>query len=169
MNARGLIYFKTLIYWSTRATGLTILATVGITVRRVTSTLPAVLLRFLKLLFELSHFFRQISHLSHGISTAWFLPSGLLCGVEGFNLTYKNLLAAVLVEPTTLVCVVGRERPVYSLAPFAILDGTAFLGGSFIGCSPMRTLLGHALISQFGGCSDLGLVGSGCFVGLFGE
>ena len=52
MNTRGLIYFKTLIYWSTRATGPTILATVGITVRRVTSALLAVLHRFLKPLFE---------------------------------------------------------------------------------------------------------------------
>jgi hypothetical protein len=88
MNARGLIYFKTLIYWSTRATGPTILATVGITVRRVTSTLLAVLLRFLKLLFELSHLFGQMAYLI-GIPTAWFLP-GLLCGVEGF--TYRKLL-----------------------------------------------------------------------------
>ena len=63
----------------------------------------------------------------------------------------------------------GRERPVYSLAPFAVLDGTAFLGGSFIGRSPMRTLLGYALISQFGSCSDLGLVGLGCFVGLLDD
>jgi hypothetical protein len=46
MNARGLIYFKTLVYWSTRATGPIILATVGIIVRRVTSTF-LVLLRFL--------------------------------------------------------------------------------------------------------------------------
>ena len=79
MNARRLIYFKTLIYWSTRATGPTILATVGITVRRVTSTLLAVPLRFLKPLFEkLSHLFGQMAYLI-GIPTAWFLP-GLLCG-----------------------------------------------------------------------------------------
>ena len=127
------------------------------------------LLRFLKLFHELSHlshFFRQISHL-RGISTAWFLPCGLLCGVEG--LSRLVLLAAVLVEPTTLVGVVSREWPVSGLAPFAILDGTALLGGSFIGCSPMRALLGHALISQFGGCSNLGLVGLGCFVGLLDD
>ena len=134
MNARGLIYFKTLIYWSTRATGPTILATVGIIVRRVTSTLLAVLLRFLKPLFELSHLFGQMAYLI-GIPTAWFLP-GLLCGVEGF--TYRNLLTAVLVEPTTLVGVVSRERPVNSLAPFAILDGTVrpFLGVPLSGPPP---------------------------------
>jgi hypothetical protein len=55
MNARGLIYFKTLIYWSTRATGPTILATVGITVQRVTSTF-LVLLRFIKLFMSLVDF-----------------------------------------------------------------------------------------------------------------
>ena len=117
MNARGLIYFKTLVYWSTRATGPAILATVGITVRRVTSTLLAVLLRFLKPLFELTHLFGQMAYLI-GIPTAWFLP-GLLCGVEGFSLTNENLLAAVLVEPTTLCGIVSRERPVNSLAPLA--------------------------------------------------
>jgi len=79
-----------------------------------------VLLRFLKPLFELSHLFRQISHLS-GISTSWLLP-GLLCGVEG--LSRPVLLAAILVEPTTLRGNVGRERPVNSLAPFAKLVGT---------------------------------------------
>jgi hypothetical protein len=73
MNARGLIYFKTLIYSSTRATGPTILATVGITVRRVTSTLLAVLLRFLKPLFELIHLFGQMAYLI-GIPSACFLP-----------------------------------------------------------------------------------------------
>ena len=76
MNARGVIYFKTLIYWSTRATGPTILATVGITVRRVTRTLLAAILRFLKLFLKLSHLFRQMAYLV-GIPTAWFLP-GLL-------------------------------------------------------------------------------------------
>ena len=113
MNARGLIYFKTLIYWLTRATGPTILANVGITVRRITRTLLAAFLRFLKPLLELSHFFGQMAYLI-GIPTAWFLP-GLLCGVEG--LICKNLLTAVLVEPTTLVGVVTRERPVNRLAP----------------------------------------------------
>jgi hypothetical protein len=39
MNARGLIYFKMLIYWLTRATGPTILITVGITIRRVPGVL----------------------------------------------------------------------------------------------------------------------------------
>ena len=70
----------------------------------------------------------------------------------------------------TLVGVVTRERPVNSLAPFAILGGTALLMGvPFIGPSPMRILPGYALIRQFGGCSNLGLVGLGCFVGLLGE
>ena len=68
-----------------------------------------------------------------GIPTAWFLP-GLLCGVEGF--TYQNLLTAVLVEPTTLVGVVSRERPVNRLAPFAILGSTAFLGVPLLGPPP---------------------------------
>ena len=103
MNARGLIYFRTLIYCSTRATGPIILATVGITVGRVTRTLLAALLRLLKLIYELSHLFGQMAYLI-GIPTAWFLP-GLLCGVEGF--TSRNLLTAVLVEPTTLVGVVS--------------------------------------------------------------
>jgi hypothetical protein len=168
MNARGLIYFKTLIYWSTRATGPTILATVGITVRRVTRTLLAAFLRFLKLFLELSHFFGQMAYLI-GIPTAWFLP-GLLCRVEGFNLTNKNLLTAVLVEPTTLVGVVSRERPVNSLAPFAILGSTALFGGSLAGPSPMLTLpLPGYVINSLRGCSYLGLVGSGCFICPFCE
>jgi hypothetical protein len=129
MNARGLIYFKTLIYWSTRATGPTILATVGIIVRRVTSTF-LVLLRFLlKPLLELSFLFGRMAYLI-GIPTAWFLP-GLLRGIEG--LSQPVLLAAVLVEPTTLYGVVSRGRSVNSLAPCAKLVGTAFLGGSSIG------------------------------------
>ena len=161
MNARGLIYFKTLIYWSTRATGPTILATVGITVRRVTRTLLAASLRFLKPLLELSHFFSQMAYLI-GIPTAWFLP-GLLCGVEG--LICKNLLTAVLVEPTTLVGVVSRERPVNSLAPFAILGGTALFWGPLAGPSPMLTLpLSGYVITSLRGCGYLGLVGSGCFI-----
>ena len=168
MNARGLIYFKTLIYWPTRATGPTILATVGITVRRVTSALLAVLLRFLKPLFELIHLFGQMAYLI-GILTAWFLP-GLLCGVEGFSLTNKNLLTAVLIEPVTLVGVVSRERPVNSLAPFAVLGGTALLGGPLAGPSPMLTLpLPGYVINSLHGCSYLGLVGSGCFICPFCE
>ena len=136
MNARGLIYFKTLIYWSTRATGPTILATVGIIVRRVTSTF-LVLLRFLcKPLVELSNLFGQMAYLI-GIPTAWFLP-GLLRGIE--RLSQPVLLAAVLVEPTTLRGVVSRERSVNSLAPLAKLVGTALLGVPFVGSFPMRTL-----------------------------
>ena len=61
MNARGLIYFKTLIYWSTRATGPTILATVGITVRRVVSTFLMLFRFLLKPLFELSYLFGQMA------------------------------------------------------------------------------------------------------------
>ena len=158
MNARGLIYFKTLIYWSTRATGPTILATVGITVRRVTSTF-LVLLRFLKLLFELSHLFGQMAYLI-GIPTAWFLP-GLLRGIEG--LSQPVLLAAVHIEPTTLRGVVSREWSVNSLAMLAILVGTALLGGSSIGISLARALLGHVL-SRFGGCCSLSHFGSGFLV-----
>ncbi len=92
------------------------------------------LLRFLKPLFELVHLFGQMAYLI-GIPTAWFLP-GLLCGVKGFNLTYENLLTAVLVEPTTLVGVVTRERPVSSLAPLAVLGGTALLGVPLLGPPP---------------------------------
>jgi len=62
------------------------------------------------------------------IPTARFLP-GLLCGIEG--LSWPVLLAAVLVEPTTLHGVVSRERPINSLAPFAKLVGTALLGVPF--------------------------------------
>ncbi len=163
MNARGLIYFKMLVYWSTRATGPAILATVGITVQRVTSTLLAVLLRFLKPLFELTHLFGQMAYLI-GIPTAWFLP-GLLCGVEGFSLTNENLLAAVLVEPTTLCGDVSRERPVNSLAPLAKLFSTALLGGPLAGPSPMLTLPHSGyVITSLRGCGYLGLVGSGCFI-----
>jgi hypothetical protein len=111
MNARGLIYFKTLIYWSTRATGPIILATVGITVRRVASTF-LVLLRFLlKPLLELSYLFGQMAYLI-GIPTAWFLP-GLLHGIE--ELSQPVLLAAVHIEPTTLRGVVSRELSINSL------------------------------------------------------
>jgi hypothetical protein len=57
-----------------------------------------VLLRFLKPLFELSHLFGQMAYLIR-ISTARFL-AGLLCGIE--RPSQLVLLAAVLVEPTTL-------------------------------------------------------------------
>ena len=126
------------------------------------SAFHTALLRFLKPLFELSHLFRQISHLS-GLSTSWLFP-GLLCGVEG--LSQPVLLAAVLVEPTTLCGVVGRERSVNSLAPFAKLVGTSLLGGPLLGPSPMRSLSlpGYLLTCQFGSRCDLGHVGSGCFL-----
>ena len=121
------------------------------------------LLRFLEPLFELSYLFRQISHLS-GISTAWFVPRGSLSGVEGFS--QPVLLAAVLIEPSTLVDVVGRERSVNSVAPFAKLVGTALLGVPFLGPSPMLTLpiFGYVATCHFGGCSNLGLSGSGFLV-----
>jgi len=122
------------------------------------------LLRFLKPLFELFHLFGQISHLS-GISTSWPFP-GFLCGVEG--LSQPVLLAAVLVEPTTLcgVGVVGCEWSVNSLAPFAKLVGMALLGGPLLGPSPMCSLSlpGYLLTCHFGGCCNPGLVGSGCFL-----
>jgi hypothetical protein len=91
-----------------------------------------VLLRFLKTLFELSHLFHQISHLS-GISTSWFLP-GLPCGVKG--LSWPVLLAAVLVEPTTIRGVVGRERPSTALHHLQNLSVRPFLGVPFSGPPP---------------------------------
>ena len=101
-----------------------------------------------------------------GIPASWFLP-GLLRGIEG--LSQPVLLAAVLVEPTTLRGVVSRVWPVNSLAPFAIFVGTALLGGSSIGpSSSMLSLPGYSLISLCG-CSYLRLVGSGCFVRLLDE
>jgi len=162
MNAQRLFLFNTLIYWSTHATGPTILVTVGITIRRVLSAFLTALLRFLKLLFELSHLFHQICYLI-GISTSWFVP-GFLCGVERFR--QPVLLAAVLVEPTTLRGVVGHERFAYSLAPFAKLVGTSLLGGPLLGPSPMRSLSlpGYLLTCQFGSRCNLGHVGSGCFL-----
>ncbi len=98
-----------------------------------------------------------------GIPTAWFLP-GLLPGIEG--LSQPVLLAAILVEPTTLCGVVGRERSVNSLAPLVKLVGTALLGGPLVEPSPMRTLSlpGYVITCRFGGCSYLGLIGSGCFI-----
>ncbi len=76
------------------------------------------------------------------------------------------LLAAVLVEPTTLRGVVSRERPVNSLAPLAKLVGTALLGVPLVRPSPMHTLPlpGYVVTCRFGGCSYLGLIGSGCFI-----
>jgi len=101
-----------------------------------------------------------------GIPTARFL-SVLLRGIEG--LSWPVLLAAVLVEPTTLRGAVDRERPVNSLAPFAKLVGTALLGGPLLGPSPMHllSLPGYLLTCQFGSPCDLGLVGSGCFANSF--
>ena len=101
-----------------------------------------------------------------GIPASWFLP-GLLRGIEG--LSQPVLLAAVLVEPTTLRGVVSRERSVNSLAPFSIFVGTALLRGSPFGPSPSTlSLPGYSLIS-LRGCSYLRLVGSGCFIRLLGE
>ncbi len=157
----------TLIYWATRATGPIILFfSVGITIRRVPSAFLTALLRFLELLFELFHLFGQMAYLI-GIPASWFLP-GLLHGIEGLG--QPVLLAAVLIEPTTLRGVVGRERSVDSLAPLAILVGTTLLGGPLIGPSPMCSLSlpGYSLVS-LRGCRYLGLIGSGCFVRLLGE
>ncbi len=102
-----------------------------------------------------------------GIPASWLLP-GLLRGIEG--LSKPVLLAAVLVEPATLRGIVGRVRPVNSLAPFAIFVGTALLGGPLLGPSPIGSLslLGYLLISLHG-CSHLRLVGSGCFIRLLDE
>ncbi len=138
-----------LIYWATHATGPTILITVGITIRRVPSAFLTALLRLLNPLFELVHLFGQMAYLI-GIPTARFLP-GLLCGIEG--LSWPVLLAAVLVEPTTLRGVVGRERPVNSLAPFAKLLGTALLWSPLVGPSPIRSLPlpGYVINSPFEG------------------
>jgi hypothetical protein len=58
---------------------------------------------------------------------------------------------------------VSREWSVNCLAMLAILVGTALLGGSSIGISLTRALLGHVL-SRFGGCCSLGHFGSGFLV-----
>ena len=60
----------------------------------------------------------------------------------------------------TLAGIVGSERSVCRVAPFAILGRMALLGGSFTGTPLLRVLLGHEL-SRLGGCCSLGLVGSG--------
>ncbi len=58
----------------------------------------------------------------------------------------------------------GGIGPICILAPLAIMLGRmALFGGSSIGPSPMRALLGHAL-SCLGGCCSLSLVGSGFLV-----
>ncbi len=62
----------------------------------------------------------------------------------------------------------GGIGPICRLAPLAILGRTALFGGSSIGPSPMRALLGHAL-SLLGGCCSLSLVGSGILVILLDE
>jgi len=100
-----------------------------------------------------------------GIPTAWFLP-GLLCGIKRLSQPVLLLLAAVLIEPTTLRGVVGRERFANSLAPFAKLVGTVLLGGPLFGPFPMcsLSLLGYSLTCQFGSRCDLGHAGSGCFL-----
>ena len=58
--------------------------------------------------------------------------------------------------------------PICILAPLAILGRMALLGGSSIGPSPMRALLGHAL-SCLGGCCSLSVVGLGFLVVLLDE
>ena len=99
--------------------------------------------------------------------TIWkndIFSTGPPSGVEG--LSRPVLLAAVLIEPKTLVGVVGRERSVNSLAPLAKLVGMALLGGPLLGPSPMLTLplSGYVATCHFGGCSNLGLIGSGFLV-----
>ncbi len=63
----------------------------------------------------------------------------------------------------TLDSIVSGIGPTRRLAPLAILGRTTLLGGSLIGPSPMRVLLGHA-VSRLGGCCSLGLVGPGFLV-----
>jgi hypothetical protein len=68
----------------------------------------------------------------------------------------------------TLDGIVGDIGPIHRLAPLAILGRTALFGGSSIGPSPMRVLLGHAL-SHLGGCCSLSLVGLGFLIVLLEE
>jgi hypothetical protein len=63
---------------------------------------------------------------------------------------------------------VGGIGPIRRLAPLAILGRTALFGGSSIGPSPMRALLGQAL-SHLGGCCSLSLVGLGFLVVLLNK
>jgi hypothetical protein len=114
--------------------------------------------RFLVLLHELNQSFHQISHLTR-FPTACLLP-GLLCGVEGLN--QPVLGAAILLEPTTLLGIMGREWSVSCLAPLAIFSSTAFLGGSSIEASSICPFPGHMELSR--GCSCLGLAGLGFLV-----
>ena len=96
------------------------------------------LLRFLKLLFELNHVLHQISHLT-GISSACLLP-GLLCGIEGLN---KPVLGdAVLLEPVTLRSIVGCEWSVRHFAPLAIFSRMALFGAPLLEPPPCACFLG---------------------------
>ena len=136
-----------------------ILVTVGITVRRVTSTLITMLLGFLMLLLELHISFGQISHLT-GISATCLFP-GLFRGIEG--LSRLVLWLAILLESMTLDGIVSGIGPTRRLAPLAVLGRTALFGGSFTGTSFTRALPGHMFTLLFGCCS-LGLVGPGFLV-----
>ncbi len=62
----------------------------------------------------------------------------------------------------------GGIGPICILAPLAILGRMALFGGSSIGPSPMRVLLGHAL-SHLRGCCSLSPVGSGFLVVLLNK
>jgi hypothetical protein len=68
-------------------------------------TFLTMLLRLFVLLFEFKQLFCQISHLTR-FPVARLFP-GLLSGVEGLN--QPVLGAAVLLKPTTLCSIVGRE------------------------------------------------------------
>ena len=150
-----------LIYVIAWATIPTILVTVRIASTRVTHTLLTVFPSLFKLPFELLHFLRHISHLT-GIRAA-LLP-GLLRGIEG--LSRLSLLLTFPVEPATLSSAVHGEGPASSLALFAILGETSFLGGWSLRTA-FPTVLPRHLPSKFRGCASLGLVGSGFIVGTF--
>ena len=140
-------------------TGPTILATVKITIQRVTCTLLSDLLGFLlKLVLKFLHFLSQISYLA-GISAA-LLP-GLLHGIEG--LSRLVFLLAIFIEPVTLNGVVRGEGPTSRLAPFSVLGSARLLGGLSVRTAFIPVLPRH-VSTRLGGRTSLGLTGSGFFV-----
>jgi hypothetical protein len=76
--------------------------------------------------------FLKLRHLT-GITATCLFP-GFLCGIEG--LSRLVLGATVLREPTILAVIVGSERSICRVAPFAILGRTALLGGLLYRNSP---------------------------------